>query len=101
MVFIYTTCRDTADAKRLGRLIVEKRLAACVNITPIESIYVWKGKLTEEKEAALLIKTSESKVGDIEKMVAENHAYTTPFIGVLDLRRINREYKEWASTIIR
>ncbi len=84
----------------MGRLIIEKSLAACVNVFPVESMYMWKGKLTEEKESALVIKTNEAKVGDIEKLVAENHAYTTPFIGVLDLKRINREYKEWASKVI-
>jgi periplasmic divalent cation tolerance protein len=100
MVFVYTTCRDTQEAKKLGRLLVEKRLAACVNIAPIESIYEWRGKLTEDTEAALLIKTNEPKVAEIEEFILKNHSYSVPLAAVVDVRRVNREYKEWMSTLI-
>lgn len=101
MILIYTTCRDILEAKQLGKLIIEKHLAACVNIWPIESIYFWKDKLTEDQEAVLLIKTHESKVANIEELILKNHTYATPFIGSIDVRRLNREYKEWMLTVIK
>lgn len=101
MVFVYTTCRDAAEAKKLGCLLVEKHLAACVNVAPIESIYEWKGKVVEDKEAALLIKTQEPKVAEIEEFILKNHSYSVPLAAVLDVYRMNREYKEWMSSVIR
>lgn len=100
MVFVYTTCRDAAEAKKLGKLLVEKHLAACVNVTPIESVYEWKGKLVEDKEAALLIKTNEPKVAEIEEFILKNHSYFVPLAAVIDVRRVNRDYKEWMSGVI-
>jgi periplasmic divalent cation tolerance protein len=100
MVFVYTTCRDTAEAKKLGKLLVEKRLAACVNIFPIESVYEWQGKVVEDKEGALLIKTNEPKVAAIEEFILKNHSYSAPLAAVVDVRRVNREYKEWMASVI-
>ena len=101
MVFIYITCRDAEEAKKLGKIIIEDHLAACINIWPVESMYIWKEKLTEEKEAVLLVKTSEARVQDIEDLIHKHHTYSIPLVGTVDLRRINRAYKEWASQIIR
>ncbi len=101
MVFIYTTCRDAAEAKKLGKMILEKHLAACVNIAPIESMYLWEDKLKEDKEAALLIKTHEPKVAEIEELLIANHSYSVPFVGVIEARRLNRSYREWMGTVIR
>jgi periplasmic divalent cation tolerance protein len=100
MVFIYTSCRNSEEAKGIGRQIIERRLAACVHIAPIDSIYWWDGKVTEDTEAVLLVKTNESKVQDIEDLILRSHTYSTPFIGVLDVRRVNREYKEWMSRVM-
>lgn len=100
MVLIYTTCKDIDEAKKIGKLIIEKHLAACVNVWPIGSTYFWQDKLTEDNEAALLIKTNEPKIADIEEVLVKNHVYATPFIGSIDVKRLNREYKEWMSTVI-
>ncbi len=100
MVLIYITCKNTDEAKKIGKLIIERHLAACVNIWPMESIYFWQGKLTENNETALIVKTHEPKIADIEALILQNHSYATPFIGSIDVRRLNREYKEWMSTVI-
>ena len=101
MVFIYTTCRDIAEAKNLGERIVKSRVAACVNIWPTETIYYNDHELHHESEAALLIKTNEPKVAEIESFSIKNHSYSTPFIGMVDVRRLNREYREWMTHVIR
>jgi len=101
MILIYTTCKNTDEAKKISKLIIENRLAACVNIWPIASTYFWEGKLVEDSEAAMLVKTSESKIAEIEELILKNHVYATPFIGSIDVRRVNREYKEWMSSVMR
>lgn len=96
MVFIYTTCKDIAQAKELGKKIIKAKVAACVNIWPIESIYSWEGELKEDNEAVLMIKTNEPKMAEIEEFLRKNHSYSTPFVGGIHIDRINHEYKEWA-----
>ena len=101
MILVYTTCKDVEEATRLGQLIIEKKLGSCVNIWRIQSMYMGdNGELTNQLEAAVLIKTLEPKLPDIEEVVSENHSYATPFIGAWDVRRLNRPYREWMRTVM-
>lgn len=100
MVFIYSTCKDIEEARRIGRELVERKLASCVNFWPIQSIYFWEGQIQEGTEVALVIKTVEAHMQEIEDFVSKNHSYTNPFIGAFDVRRVNRAYKEWMMTQI-
>ncbi|KKU15730.1 hypothetical protein A3I34_03215 [Candidatus Jorgensenbacteria bacterium RIFCSPLOWO2_02_FULL_45_12] len=100
MVLIYTTCREETEARSLASKIIEGKLATCVNIWRIGSIYKREGTLHEEKEVAMLIKTIETKVQEIEDFISTNHSYSTPFVGVVDVRRVNRNYKEWMSEVV-
>lgn len=100
MVFVYTTCKDTKEAVRLGDLIVKGHFAACVNIWPIQSMYMDGKELKSQTEAAMIVKTIEKNLQPIEDILEKNHAYQTPFVGAFDIRRINRVYKEWAATVI-
>ncbi|MEE8131564.1 MAG: divalent-cation tolerance protein CutA [Candidatus Paceibacterota bacterium] len=100
MIFIYTTCQNTDEAKKIGKMIIEKKLAGCVNIWPVNSIYFWKNELKEDQEAVLLIKTIEAKLQEIEDLISQNHSYSVPCIASIDIRRINRPYKEWLAQCI-
>ncbi len=100
MVFIYSTCRDIEEAHKLSKLFVDKKIAACVNMWPIESCYIWEGAMKCESEYALLIKTNESKIQDIEDVILQNHSYSTPIVAAVDVKRINRVYREWMSGIV-
>ena len=100
MVFIYTTCRDAEEAKKLGELIISRHLAACVNFWPIESCYEWEGAMKREKEYAVRVKTNEPKVAEIEDLIVANHSYEVPFVGMVDVRRLNRAYKEWMAQVV-
>lgn len=95
MVLVYTTCRDTTEGEKIGRLLVTNRLAACVKMMPVNSLYQWKGNLTASQEVMLMVETQEQQVAKIEEIIAKNQSYTVPLIAVVDVRRINREYKEW------
>lgn len=100
MVLVYTTCQNIEEAKKIGKTMVEQKIAACINVWPIDSAYVAGEGIKEGAEAALLIKTDERKVQNIEDLVSKIHTYSVPFVGVIDVRRLNREYKEWIATVI-
>jgi len=80
-VFVYTTWPTTVEAEQCGRALVERRLAACVNILPgMISLYRWEGKLERGEETVMIVKTRASLAGAIETAVKELHSYTTPAI---------------------
>jgi periplasmic divalent cation tolerance protein len=95
MVFIYTTCKDVKEAERLGTLIIEKKMAACVDFWPISSCYNWEGSFQCVSQAMLLVTTFESKLESINTIISDNHTYSVPLIAGVDVRRINHPYKEW------
>ncbi|CRL01788.1 CLUMA_CG015004, isoform A [Clunio marinus] len=73
----YVTAPDEQIAKKLAHGIISKKLAACVNIIPrVTSIYEWEGKVNEDSEVLLMIKTKTSRVDDLSKYVRENHPYS-------------------------
>ena len=100
MIFIYTTCKDVEQAKELGRKIIKARVAACVSVLPVETMYFWKDEFKEDQEALLIIKTNEPKMAEIESFLVKNHTYTTPLVASFESKRLNREYKEWMTTVL-
>ena len=95
MVFIYTTCATSEEAKRLSKLIIDKKLGACVDSWNVESMYYWNNKLIEAPHVMLMISTFESNLETVNDLISEHHSYSTPIIAGVDVRRINRAYKEW------
>ena len=93
---ILTTVPDEQTAKKLARNLVENRLAACVTATsPCDSFYRWEGKLTEDRELVLLIKTRTSLFSSVETMVNELHPYSIPELIALPIIRGSTPYLEW------
>ena len=78
---LYITTKDKAEAKKIGRILVEEKLASCVNCWDgMESIYLWKGKIEDAEEGVLLVKTTEQlKKGAITR-IKELHSYEEPSI---------------------
>jgi len=75
-IIAMTTCPDAKSAEKMSRVILEKRLAACVNAVPgLRSRYWWKGKIEEGSEVLLIMKTRKSMAERLEKAVRENHPY--------------------------
>ncbi len=101
MVIIYSTFKNTEEAAKIGKLILDRKLASCVNIWPIQSMYYWEGKFENHVEAGMFIKTLEHHLAEIEVLVESNHSYATPFIGAIDVRRFNRPYREWMASVIK
>jgi periplasmic divalent cation tolerance protein len=95
-VLVYTTWPSIVEAEKAGRLIVEKRLAACVNILPgMISHYWWEGKIERAEETVMLVKTRAPLAEDVRRAVKEMHSYTTPAIMVLPLESVDADYYRW------
>src|SRR5262245_37968447 len=76
---VLTTLGKDDDARLIATVLVEERLAACVNIVAgITSVYAWKGQIAEDEEQQLVIKTSTSKIAALEKRLRELHPYEIP-----------------------
>ena len=95
-VLVYTTWPSIVEAEKAGRDIVEKRLAACVNILPgMISHYWWEGKIARGEEAVMLVKTRASLAETVRKTVKELHSYQTPAIMVLPVQSADADYYRW------
>ena len=80
IVLLLADCADEAEAKRIARTLVRGRLAACVNVYPVHSVYRWKGGVKEAREAAITVKTSKAKARAAAEKIAELHSYETPVV---------------------
>ena len=95
-VLVYTTWPSIVEAERAGRAIVERRLAACVNILPgMVSHYWWQGVLERGEEVVMIIKTRATLTDRVGTAVKELHSYTTPAIVVLPIESIDPAYQAW------
>ncbi len=83
------------DARRIANIIVKERLAACVNIVPVKSVYRWEGKVANENESLLLIKTKSSLFAKLAKTIKSAHPYRMPEILELKVSGGNKKYLDW------
>lgn len=95
MLFIYTTCATSDEAEAMGQLIIDSKMAACVDYWPVDSMFHWEGKLKKISQVMIIITTFESKLDDLTELISKHHSYSTPLVAGMDVRRINRPYKEW------
>lgn len=95
-LFVYVTAADVAEAERIGRAVVEERLAACANILPgMRSIYWWDGKVNEAHEAVLILKTVPAHLAALTQRVKALHSYEVPCVAALEARPGNPDYFTW------
>jgi periplasmic divalent cation tolerance protein len=93
---LYITSAKVEEARRIGKVLVEGRLAACANIVPgLESIYRWQGAIVEDREILLILKTRAELVDAAIAKVKELHSYTCPCIVALPILAGNPAYLEW------
>jgi periplasmic divalent cation tolerance protein len=95
-VFVYTTYPSIVEAETAGRALVERRLAACVNILPgMISHYRWEGRVARGEEAVMIVKTRASLADAVSVAVKELHSYTVPAILVIPLESVENNYLRW------
>jgi periplasmic divalent cation tolerance protein len=95
-IVVLVTAPSADDAARIGRTLVEERLAACANVVPaIRSIYRWQGAVADEAEALLVLKTVRERFPAVERRVRELHSYEVPEVIALDVGAGSLPYLEW------
>jgi len=95
-IVAFVTCGSEAEALKIANALVEARLAACVNVVaPIRSIYRWEGKIWDEKEWLLIIKTEKHRFDALEKKVKSLHSYSVPEIISLPITEGSAAYLNW------
>jgi periplasmic divalent cation tolerance protein len=94
--FVYVTALNKEQATRVGREVVEQRLAACANVLDgMHSIYWWDDKVQESSEAVLILKTKESKLTELIDTVKRLHSYDCPCIVAIPISAGNPGYLQW------
>jgi len=93
---ILTTAGSEAEARKIAQALVERRLAACVNIVgPIQSVYRWKGAVESAPEHLLVIKTTAAALPSVRDAIRELHSYELPECVMLQIENGSEEYLRW------
>ena len=90
-----TSCGDKSEAERIARLVVDERLAACVSILPVFSVYRWQEKTHAEEERMLLIKTRGELTEKLSARIKELHSYELPEIMTFAASDCEKSYLGW------
>ncbi len=99
VVLITTSSLD--EAKSIGSSLIDNKLAACTNIVPsVESIFKWQGKVCNEKESMLIVKTRRNIFNDLQAKIMELHSYEVPEIIALPIIDGNSDYLKWIDSSI-
>lgn len=94
-LLVVTTVATVDQARALAHEMVERRLAACVQITAIHSVYRWQGAVCEDDEQRLLFKTTPDRVDELLAALRERHPYDLPALHVLGPVQANAAYADW------
>jgi periplasmic divalent cation tolerance protein len=99
---VLTTCPTAESAERIARLLIEARLAACVNVIPgLHSYYEWKGKLERSSEHLLVVKTRSDLLEQLQSMITSAHPYELPEIIAVPITAGSHPYLAWMDTQLR
>jgi periplasmic divalent cation tolerance protein len=96
--WVWMTCKNEAEARRLARLVLEKRLAACANIFPVYSLFWWGGAVRSSNEVAVVLKTRESLEKRLISELEKAHSYDVPCIDSLPISGMNRSCASWLAS---
>ena len=95
-VLVISTINNLEVAKEIAKILIEKKLAACVNIVPqVTSIYKWKNDICEDKEYLMLLKTTKDFSENLKAELINLHPYDVPEVICMDISEGSKEYLEW------
>ena len=100
---VLVTCPTVSLARKIARAVVQKRLAACVNVTrsPVESFYTWKGKFESTREHLLVIKTTAERLSELEREVRRLHTYEVSEFLALPIIAGSSGYLSWLNESVK
>jgi len=102
MLLVLTSVSSTKEGESIASKLIEKKLAACVNIFPqMTSIYRWDNKINKEDEFLLIIKTEEYLEKEVYDFIRYNHSYDVPEIITIDINNIDKKYSAWLNSCIK
>ena len=95
LIAVHTTVATLQDARRIAQALVTRKLAACAQISEIESFYVWNGVLQNEPERRILFKTTADRYAAVERAIRELHPYELPAIHAVPIVQASSHYAAW------
>jgi periplasmic divalent cation tolerance protein len=96
VISVYAIFANVEEAERIGRTVVEERLAACINVLgPVRSIYRWNGAIETSNEVAAIFKTTDERAGQLITRIAALHSYDVPCVTAWPIDHILGAYAEW------
>ena len=95
LAIVQTTCEDINEAKKIAKILLDEKLAACIQISDVQSLYIWKDKLCNDNEKLLSIKTKKKNFKKIQRKIKENHSYDLPEIISIEIEDASKEYKKF------
>jgi len=100
-IVVLVTASSVQEADRIASVLLESKVAACVNITgQIRSLFWWEGKIDQAQEMLLVIKTKEVLLEEVIRLVRENHTYDVPEVIALPIVGGNPSYLEWINSVV-
>ena len=92
MVIVQTTCSSRTEAKNIAKTLIDKKLAACIQLSEVESVYVWKDEFCSDIETLLSIKTRKENFEKLKSEIKELHSYDVPEIIEIDITNASKKY---------
>ena len=100
-IAIFTTTDSLEEARKLTKTLVEQKLAACAQISEIESFYSWDKEVQNDQEFRIMFKTTKDKYKDVEKAILKIHSYDLPAIYAVDVDELYKPYGDWVNESIK
>lgn len=101
MIMVYTTCKNDREAHVIAKSLLQKRLVACANVFPVNSLFWWKGKIEETVEKAIIMKTKKKNFENVRKEIKRLHSYETPCIVAINIYNADSDYLKWLKEEVR
>jgi len=101
LLLVHTSCATADEADRIATAVVSEHLAACANRgAPIQSTYIWLGRLEKNEEIPLLMKTLPEKYEALQARIKQLHSYTTPLVLAWKTSDVDPAYMDWARAAV-
>ncbi len=97
LISVYVTFASSSEARKVAKALLQKKLIACVNIFPAESMFWWNGKINSKKEAAALMKARGQNFSKIETEIKKMHSYEVPCIVAFECKKNSNDFAEWVN----